>query len=528
MKGKNGTGSKADTPQGRHAATPANAAPSAAGGTTAFRPAGVEQGSRGKGYGVAPEPPKNSGKKIPLIVLGVIVLVLAVVYGGGALFFSGHFFPNTKLNNEDVSLQASSSLAQRIQDQADSYTLTISGKGFTLNFGQGETAIQIDAAKIASDAAANQDIALWFIEVFKDHDISDVVVASYEEGSIDSVIKEKVEAFNMNQDPSKNATVTYSESVDAFVPKAEVYGNQIDADKVCQKAGECLREMRSECTVTDDELIKPKVLSSDARLATAVQQANSLFPNSLSLMLNGTVKAATIDKATFGSWIYVNPDDYSLVINQDMVTEWVEDKASGMNTVGTTRSWTREDGKACTASGGTYGWKVDTATLAQDTYNALVAGGATTVNIACSQTGDVYNGAGQRDWGAYVDVDLTEQTARYYDASGNLLHSCGIVSGKPVEGRATPTGVYYLNNKQSPSTLIGYKSNGEKDYETKVTYWMPFVGNSVGLHDATWQSSFGGTRYQTNGSHGCVNLSVSDAQWFYENLSKGVCIITHN
>ena len=47
------------------------------------------------------------------------------------------------------------------------------------------------------------------------------------------------------------------------------------------------------------------------------------------------------------------------------------------------------------------------------------------------------------------------------------------VTGKPVNGRSTPTGVYYLNNKQSPCTLIGYKPNGEKDYETKVTYWMP-------------------------------------------------------
>ena len=126
-----------------------------------------------------------------------------------------------------------------------------------------------------------------------------------------------------------------------------------------------------------------------------------------------------------------------------------------------------------------------------------------------------------------MDVDLTEQTARYYDANGSLLHSCGIVSGLPTADRATPTGVYYLNAKQSPSTLTGYKPNGEIDYETPVSYWMPFVGNSVGLHDATWQSSFGGSRYKTNGSHGCVNLSLSDAQWFYENLSTGTCIITH-
>ena len=286
--------------------------------------------------------------------------------------------------------------------------------------------------------------------------------------------------------------------------------------------------MRTNCELTEDDLIKPKVLSSDSRVMDAVQRANDLFLDSFSLMLNGSVKAATIDKATFAGWLSISSEDYSLSISQDGVASWVDEKAEGMNTVGTTRTWTREDGKVCTVSGGTYGWKVDTNSLSQEVYDALVAGGATSVDIPCSQSGDTYNGAGARDWGAYVDVDISEQTARYYDASGNLLHSCGVVTGKPVKGRSTPTGVYYLNNKQSPCTLIGYKPNGEKDYETKVTYWMPFIGNSIGLHDATWQSSFGGTRYQTNGSHGCVNLSSGDAQWFYQNLNKGVCIITHN
>lgn len=70
-------------------------------------------------------------------------------------------------------------------------------------------------------------------------------------------------------------------------------------------------------------------------------------------MLNGSVKAATIDKATFAGWLSISPEDYSLSISQDGVASWVDEKAEGMNTVGTTRTWTREDGKVCTVSGGT-------------------------------------------------------------------------------------------------------------------------------------------------------------------------------
>ena len=56
-----------------------------------------------------------------------------------------------------------------------------------------------------------------------------------------------------------------------------------------------------------------------------------------------------------------------------------------------------------------------------------------------------------------------------------------------------------LKNKIMDVPLVG------DNYVTPVKYWMPFNGG-IGLHDAVWQSAFGGERYKTKGSHGCVNL----------------------
>ena len=94
---------------------------------------------------------------------------------------------------------------------------------------------------------------------------------------------------------------------------------------------------------------------------------------------------------------------------------------------------------------------------------------------------------GKPDWGAYCDIDLTEQHARYYDAAGNLVWESGCITGNPNNGNATPTGVFSLNAKTRNSTLIGLDEDedGEPDYKTPVAYWMPFVGNAVGMHDAT-------------------------------------------
>ena len=484
--------------------------------------------SVGIGGAVTTAKPSGVKRKRALIIVAIVIVMLAAIYGGGAWFFSSHFFPNTILNDQDLSMQPSEALATQIQNQADTYSLSIEGEGFFYAFEQGEMAMSINPHQIAEDTTKAQDIALWPIEIFQQHDISDVVIASYDEAGFSDVLHEQIAAFNETQTPSKNASIAYDKDTDSFTLEPEVYGTQIDAETLIAKAGEAVKSMRTDCEVTQDDLIKPTVSAADPRSLRALRQVQEMFPNEVVLTLNRSVNAATIDKATFAGWVYIDVEDYSAKINQDTLTAWVDEATAGMNTVGTTRTWTREDGKVCTVSGGTYGWKVDTSSLAQTVFDTLSAGGATTIDIPCSQSGAAYNGAGARDWGAYVDVDLTEQTARYYDASGNLLHSCGIVSGLPTADRATPTGVYYLNTKQSPSTLVGYNDDGTVDYETPVQYWMPFIGNSIGLHDATWQSSFGGNRYQSSGSHGCVNLSLGDAQWFYDNLATGVCIITHN
>lgn len=56
---------------------------------------------------------------------------------------------------------------------------------------------------------------------------------------------------------------------------------------------------------------------------------------------------------------------------------------------------------------------------------------------------------------------------------------------------------------------------------------MPFNGG-IGLHDANWRGSFGGTIYQTSGSHGCVNLPPDRAKILYGLVEKGMPVICYN
>jgi hypothetical protein len=120
--------------------------------------------------------------------------------------------------------------------------------------------------------------------------------------------------------------------------------------------------------------------------------------------------------------------------------------------------------------------------------------------------------------GTFADVNLSTQTMFYVKNGYKVLES-PIVTGAPWMG--TPTGTYYITRKESPSVLVG------ADYRSPVSFWMPFVGNSIGFHDANWQPWFGGNRYLTNGSHGCVNMPYAQAAQLYSLISVGDKVIVH-
>ena len=122
---------------------------------------------------------------------------------------------------------------------------------------------------------------------------------------------------------------------------------------------------------------------------------------------------------------------------------------------------------------------------------------------------------------------LTLVKCTIYDETGTLIWEAPCVSGTPNGAHNTPTGVFWLNQKASPSVLKGTNLDGSK-YESAVRYWMPFVGNVIGLHDADWQAAFGGTLYQQGrGSHGCVNLPVGSAADLFGIIQSGDVVVCH-
>lgn len=114
----------------------------------------------------------------------------------------------------------------------------------------------------------------------------------------------------------------------------------------------------------------------------------------------------------------------------------------------------------------------------------------------------------------YIVVSISKQTLKYYEYD-RLVLSSNIVTG--INGK-TPIGTFKILNKARNITLKG------KDYESFVNYWIAFLGSSFGFHDASWRSSFGGSIYKANGSHGCVNMPYNKVQQLYNIAPIGTTV----
>ena len=103
--------------------------------------------------------------------------------------------------------------------------------------------------------------------------------------------------------------------------------------------------------------------------------------------------------------------------------------------------------------------------------------------------------------------------------------SMGMTSGN----HQTPNGTYYVQEKM-PSVVMDSSTYGvpvNSAYGYKVTVELAVRFDNVGdfVHSAPWSVDDQGKR---DVSHGCINISPSNAKWFFDNFGTGDPIIVKN
>ena len=286
-----------------------------------------------------------------------------------------------------------------------------------------------------------------------------------------------------------------------------------------------IRTLQADIALGDGDLTQPIVRYEDDTLAAVIERANAICQSSIPLRIAGR-DAGAIDINLVKHWLYTN-ENCELLVNVDNVREWTQGALSRQfDAVGSERTYTRADGKQVTVTGGDYGWSLDGEALADLIAQNLQADDVGPIDAPMKSTAVEWNPGGA-DWGKrYIDVDMTEQHVRVYGDDGQIVIESDCVTGIPAH--ATDEGVYTIYEHTPNTTLVGldYNNDGKPDYETPVSYWMPFNGGQ-GLHDAYWRYSFGGEIWQYDGSHGCVNLPSDIAAQLFDWSHVGDVVVVH-
>ena len=310
---------------------------------------------------------------------------------------------------------------------------------------------------------------------------------------------------------SKNPKVEYVSG--SYVIRKEIYGTRVNKDVLYKNVVNAIMHNTKEIDLEKVNAYEdPKYTASSDKVVQAKNILNKYVSTNINYSYGGNSRQLNGD--TIKKWIYVD-GDYNISIDENKARAFVGEIAD---------EYTYTLGRTTAVSGGyngnNHGWEVDIDTETNSLISTIKNGQSMTKYPAYKETGAasyLSNVSGD----TFVEVDMGKQYLWFYK-DGYIAAEGNVVSGNLSEnGCATPAGVYSLNNKQRDTNLVG------PNYVSPVSFWMPFIKNSIGLHDASWRNEFGGEIYKTSGSHGCVNLPYSLAQSIYSNISVGTPVVCY-
>ncbi|NLU83977.1 Ig-like domain-containing protein [Rhodococcus sp. HNM0569] len=121
--------------------------------------------------------------------------------------------------------------------------------------------------------------------------------------------------------------------------------------------------------------------------------------------------------------------------------------------------------------------------------------------------------------------DATKQVT--FERNGQVVMTMPTSMGK--DDTPTDNGVYIIGDRFDhmimDSSTYGVAVNDPQGYRTPVDWATRMSYSGIFFHSAPWSV---GQQGYSNTSHGCLNLSPSNAKWVYDNTKRGDIVIVKN
>lgn len=467
-----------------------------------------------------------------LVLFGAVLLALAVATVSHAVYYAKRALPGTAVATIDVAGMTEEQIVQALADAQKSVRVELDGHA-TASLSLADVGVTVDGAATARAALEpsrdvwNRFAALWaeprVVPVVLE--VNDVAAAATAQSLVPTDRRMAVDA---------SLQVGEGGGVEV-VPGRDAY--KVDPEFLTAAGSRAGRALTSVQVDLRFAVIAPKV--TDAQAATAAERANKMFETELGLV--GADGKVVPDRATRASWLKVSLGSDGqpvLAANRQAVASWVAQQAKPFE-------WDAKEGKRTVTEAGTVvsvdveavdGSKVtntdavvDSLVKALEKGEPLVAEFQTQVVEATYQETVVapapgsaslaYRAAPGEKW---IDVNLSNHTVTAYEGATPVYGPVWMVDGADVT--PTVTGTFRVWGKYASQTMRGENYDGTP-YVTEDVPWILYFYSGYALHGAYWRDSFGYAG--ADGSHGCVNMPVGDAKWFYDWANVGTVVASH-
>ncbi len=513
-------------------------------------------------------------------ILGV-VLGLAVVLVGASAGYAAHFsdraLPGVTVAGVSVTGQSQEQVAAAVQQRADATSVRVDVDGIPTTASLGDLGVSVDARATAAAAfAQNASVVDRLRALVSTQDVP--IVTTMNDDALTSFTDHL--AASAGQD-AQDATVTLSDDGTSFQVIPGVEGVGVDASNVADLVAAAASTLTSQQASLETTDVTPSVTTADAQ--AVADAANALI--ALDVTLKGTVSVNTATAQDKASWIVfpteptgdtgtadanagatgaITPDPAQSgtssegtdtaaeadtdgggavstglgqpVFDHDKVADWIHRTADSTNddpVAGVQNVNSRGD-VVSTPTQGTPGYTAsNTDELVSQALAALTQGQSYTGQITYEKTDpafdqrliadgaerQVYQAAPGEKW---IDINLSNYTVSAFEGATIVRGPTLMVPGQP--GLETVTGTFHVYHKNALQTMRGKNLDGTP-YETPNVPWATYFTGDYALHGAPWRSSFGWGG--PGGSHGCVNMPVSEAKWIFDWSEIGTTVVSH-
>lgn len=455
------------------------------------------------------------------IILCIILVSLMGTYIGLAIYYHNAFPYGTWINNVYCTGRSIQEVNNDLVDKFTYEGITVFDKdGNSYVIAAEDINYQFDFMKALEIYQKQQNPWMWIESLYNGGNKEISPVVSYDRQALEKILDE-IPFFAVEKGRSEEAHVVSivktNQGYELLNERMEV----LQVDEAKDAIVNAIEESREEVSLADEGCYH------DLDLTAQMQDTLKTWDQVERFQQCGIVyemgdEQIPVDASVVCDWIETNEDGSfvlddkgSLKLKENAIEEFVDKLADEYDTVGVSRQFRATRGELVTVEGGTYGNKIDRDAEVEYLTEAFLNNRQEIHEPAYIQTAWVQ---GKNDIGStYIEIDMTNQMMYYY-VDGVQKIATPIVTGNTSRRMGTPSGVNYVYLKQTDRILRG------EGYASHVDFWMPVKGN-IGIHDAAWRNKFGGTIYQTNGSHGCINTPRDAMVQLYESAEIGTPVV---